>query len=50
MIQGEVVHPNQQTIETLPGLLLGWTPALRRKVQQRARANLERFLETKEAA
>lgn len=27
-----------------PGLLLGWTPLLRRSVRRRARANLERFL------
>jgi len=26
-----------------PGLLLGWTPALRRKVQARAAANLKAF-------
>ena len=28
------------------GLLLGWTPLLRRAVQRRARANLERFMAT----
>ncbi|HSV47890.1 MAG TPA: nuclear transport factor 2 family protein [Ramlibacter sp.] len=27
-----------------PGLLLGWTPMLRQKVQRQARANLEKFL------
>jgi hypothetical protein len=29
-----------------PGLLLGWTPLLRRKVRRQAAANLERFLAT----
>lgn len=31
----------------LPGLLLGWTPFLRRKVQAQAAANLERYLSAK---
>ncbi len=29
-----------------PGLLLGWTPILRGKVQKQARANLDRFMGT----
>ena len=30
----------------IQGLVLGWTPLLRRAVQRRARANLERFMAT----
>lgn len=33
-----------------PGLLLGWTPFLRAKVQTTAAANLQKFLATKSAA
>jgi ketosteroid isomerase-like protein len=32
-----------------PGLLLGWTPLLRRKVQQQAGAQLEKFIAADEA-
>jgi hypothetical protein len=32
-----------------PGLLLGWTPLVRKKVQTLARKNLTQFIEKQEA-
>ena len=34
----------------MPGLLLGWTPFLRHKVQRQAAANLQKFLTRSYAA